>query len=53
VAEILAVLGPTNHSLAVELAGLPDMVRGYEQIKLDNVARYQQRMTELRPGLRR
>jgi indolepyruvate ferredoxin oxidoreductase len=53
VAEILAVLGPTNHSLAVELAGLPDMVRGYEQIKLDNVARYHQRMTELRPGLRR
>ena len=25
---------------AVEMAGLPDMVRGYEQIKLDNVARY-------------
>ncbi len=32
---------------AVEIAGLPDMVRGYEQIKLDNVARYRARLAEL------
>ncbi|WP_328302745.1 indolepyruvate ferredoxin oxidoreductase family protein [Actinomycetospora sp. NBC_00405] len=35
---------------AVETAGLPDMVRGYEQIKLDNVARYRARMAELLPS---
>ena len=28
-----------NHALAVEIAGLPDMVRGYEHVKLGNVAR--------------
>lgn len=34
---------------AVEIAALPDMVRGYEQIKLDNVARYRARLAELLP----
>ncbi|GAA4925273.1 indolepyruvate ferredoxin oxidoreductase [Actinomycetospora succinea] len=32
---------------AVEVAGLPDMVRGYEDIKLGNVARYRARLAEL------
>ena len=32
---------------ATEIAALPDMVRGYEQIKLDNVARYRARVAEL------
>ena len=36
-----------NHALAVEIAGLPDMVRGYEEIKLRNVGAYRERMTEL------
>ena len=36
-----------NHPLAVEIAGLPDMVRGYEEIKLRNVAAYHERMAEL------
>lgn len=30
----------TNLALAVEIADLPDMVRGYESIKLANVATY-------------
>ncbi|MFF5263831.1 indolepyruvate ferredoxin oxidoreductase family protein [Actinomadura viridis] len=30
-----------------ELAGLPDMVRGYEDVKLVNVAAYRERMAEL------
>jgi indolepyruvate ferredoxin oxidoreductase len=34
---------------AVEIAALPDVVRGYEQIKLDNVARYRARLAELLP----
>jgi indolepyruvate ferredoxin oxidoreductase len=32
---------------AITVAALPDMVRGYEQIKLDNVARYRERLAEL------
>ncbi len=32
---------------AIEVASLPDMVRGYEQIKLDNVARYRERLAAL------
>jgi indolepyruvate ferredoxin oxidoreductase len=33
-------LTPANHEQAVALAELPDMVRGYEELKLANVARY-------------
>jgi indolepyruvate ferredoxin oxidoreductase len=36
-----------NHARAVEIAGLPDMVRGYEEIKLRNVRAYRERMAEL------
>ena len=36
-----------NHALAVEIAGLPDMVRGYEEIKLRNARAYHERMAEL------
>ncbi len=36
-----------NHALAVEIAGLPDMVRGYEEIKLRNAGAYRERMAEL------
>ena len=44
----VARLEPRTHSLCVELAELPDMIRGYEDIKLDNVARYRERVAELR-----
>ncbi len=44
----LARVTPTTHRLCVELAELPDMIRGYEDIKLDNVARYRERVAELR-----
>ena len=33
--------------IIAELAGAPEMIRGYEQIKLDNVERYRQRTGEL------
>jgi indolepyruvate ferredoxin oxidoreductase len=33
--------------LIVEVAGLPDMVRGYESIKLANVQAYRSRLAEL------
>ncbi|MFQ6230013.1 DUF6537 domain-containing protein [Nocardia sp. NPDC002869] len=37
---ILQELKPDNHSAAVEIAELPDMIRGYEQVKARNVAAY-------------
>jgi indolepyruvate ferredoxin oxidoreductase len=40
-----------DHPLAVELAELPDMVRGYEEIKLANVARYRARQAEILAAL--
>ncbi|WP_067832585.1 indolepyruvate ferredoxin oxidoreductase family protein [Actinomadura kijaniata] len=54
VAEYLAVvdrlaaeLTADRHDLAVEIAELPDLVRGYEQIKEANVVRYHERMRDL------
>ncbi len=40
-------LGPDTLDRAVELAGLPQMVRGYEDIKLASVERYRRRLAEL------
>ena len=37
VAEILATLAPHNHPLAVELAQVPEQIRGYGHIKERNV----------------
>ena len=42
-----AKLTPRNHAAVVALAELPDMVRGYEQIKLDNVHRYREAARQL------
>ncbi|MFC4585389.1 indolepyruvate ferredoxin oxidoreductase family protein [Sphaerisporangium corydalis] len=36
-----------SYERAVELAGLPDLVRGYEQVKLASVARYRERLATL------
>lgn len=41
----------TWHDLALALAGLPDMVRGYEHVKLDNVDRYREELNRLRGEL--
>jgi indolepyruvate ferredoxin oxidoreductase len=45
---LLAGLTPGNHDLAVEVAALPDMVRGYEDIKLATVRAYREKLAELR-----
>jgi len=45
--EACAKLTPRNHAAAVALAELPDMVRGYEQIKLENVRRYREAARQL------
>lgn len=46
--ELLDRLNPGNHSLAVQIAELPDVIRGYGQVKLDSVARYRRQLDELR-----
>jgi indolepyruvate ferredoxin oxidoreductase len=40
-------LRPSNHAVAVELAELPDAIRGYEQIKEANAAKARERATGL------
>lgn len=47
VTRLAATLDEANFDHAVEVAGLPDMVRGYEGIKLANVAAYHDRLREL------
>jgi indolepyruvate ferredoxin oxidoreductase len=43
-------LTAANHARAVEIAGLPDLVRGYEDVKLRTVTAYRARMAELLAG---
>jgi len=47
VERALAALEPARHDTAVALADLPDMIRGYEDIKLDNVKQFRARAAEL------
>ncbi|OYO21899.1 2-oxoacid ferredoxin oxidoreductase [Enemella dayhoffiae] len=51
--DLVDGLTADNLDLAVEIAELPDQVRGYEQIKLDNVDRYRTRLAELRLAFQR
>jgi indolepyruvate ferredoxin oxidoreductase len=43
----LAALTPASHARAVRLAELPDLIRGYEGVKLANVARFRAAVAEL------
>lgn len=45
--RLAAELTTHNHSTAVAIAALPDVIRGYEQIKLDNVDRYRTQVATL------
>ncbi|MGA2129454.1 MAG: DUF6537 domain-containing protein, partial [Xanthobacteraceae bacterium] len=45
--ELLADLAPHNHAVAVELAALPDHIRGFGHVKERSIARARQRQTEL------
>jgi hypothetical protein len=54
VSQVLATVGqlsPDTAALAVQLASLPDVVRGFEGVKLRNVESYQRSMAELRAQL--
>jgi indolepyruvate ferredoxin oxidoreductase len=42
----LRALTPERLSLAIEIASLPDQIRGYEKIKSDNIARVKALATE-------
>jgi indolepyruvate ferredoxin oxidoreductase len=47
VEKALAGLGPEGYERAVRLATLPDLIRGYEAIKLRNVTRYRDEIRAL------
>jgi indolepyruvate ferredoxin oxidoreductase len=40
-------LTPATHATVARIAELPDMIRGYEEIKLDNVERYREEAERL------
>jgi indolepyruvate ferredoxin oxidoreductase len=44
--QVIANLTPDNLSLALEIAALPDQVRGYEKIKEQNIAKVKQAAAE-------
>jgi indolepyruvate ferredoxin oxidoreductase len=52
IAALLPELNEDNYQLAVQLAELPDMIRGYEGIKLASVAAFRQKAQELRRRFR-
>lgn len=47
IAAATSILTPDNYDRACALAGLPDIVRGYDEVKLRNVANYQAAREEL------
>jgi indolepyruvate ferredoxin oxidoreductase len=49
---LLPDLNEDNYQLAVQLAELPDMIRGYEEIKLASVAAFRRKAAELRKQFR-
>src|SRR5581483_11317676 len=49
--QLIGHLSPATAALAVELASLPDVVRGYEDVKLRNVESYRQSLAGLRAQL--
>jgi indolepyruvate ferredoxin oxidoreductase len=51
IAEALARLTPESHATALELLELPDVIRGYEEIKLRNVMLFRKRAEGIRKRL--
>lgn len=47
VGRLLPRLDGGNYDIAIQIAQLPNIIRGYEQIKLDNVERYRRELAEL------
>src|SRR5690606_38082536 len=51
--EIVGAVSPLNHGVAVQLAELPDAIRGYEQVKHEGALVAQERAERLREQLTR
>ncbi len=47
VQQLLEDLRPENLELAVRIAELPDLIRGYDEVKLRGVARYREQRSQL------
>ncbi len=45
--RLICGLDESNYDLAVEIAGLPDIVRGYEELKIERAGEYRRRSVEL------
>jgi indolepyruvate ferredoxin oxidoreductase len=50
--ETITLLTPDTHDTAAELLGLPDVIRGYEEIKLRNVVLFRKRAEAILKRLR-
>ena len=46
--NLIRGLGPGNHQLAVEIASIPEMIRGYGHVKARNLVVAEARLTELK-----
>ncbi len=46
IARVCSALDASNYKEAIKIAGLPEVIRGYEMIKLENVKRYQSQLHE-------
>jgi indolepyruvate ferredoxin oxidoreductase len=50
---LLAHLYDSHYDLAVQMAELPDGIRGYEDIKLASISEFRQRVEDLQQQIRR
>ena len=50
--ELIAGLSPENHAVAVELATIPEQIRGFGHVKLANLATARTRQAELLAAFR-
>ncbi|WP_052059225.1 indolepyruvate ferredoxin oxidoreductase family protein [Rhodococcoides fascians] len=50
ISRVTALLNPHSLPTAVRIAELPDVVRGYEQVKVANVEKYHRELTDLLHG---
>jgi len=53
IARLLAELSPQSHALAIQIASLPDEIRGYGHIKAKSVVATRKKRDELLSGLSR
>ena len=53
ISELIAGLGPENHALAVELASIPEQIRGFGHVKARHLKAAREREAELLAAFRR